>query len=114
MSVHGRGGCLVSGGCLVPRGLPGPGGCLVPEGGLVPGGGEYLVLGRGAWSRGVGIPAYTEADPPSPVGEAATAADVTHPTGMHSRFFISLAGYLIFLALTFAFSWCERPLIVPE
>ena len=30
-------------------GMPGPGGCLLPV---------------GAWSRGVGIPACTEADPP--------------------------------------------------
>ena len=31
-----------------------------------------------------GIPACTEADPPA--GETATAADGTHPTGMHSCF----------------------------
>ena len=45
--------------------------------------GGCLVLG-GTWSGGgglVGIPACTEADPP---GETATAADGTHPTGMHS------------------------------
>ena len=47
----------------------------------------------GAWSRGgsapgwgVGIPACTEADPPPPPGETATAADGTHPTGMHSYY----------------------------
>ena len=56
-------------GCLVP-------GVSAPRGVSVPGG--YLVLG-GVHSRG--IPACTEADPP---GETATAADVTHPTGMHS------------------------------
>ena len=39
-----------------------------------------------AWSEGVGIPACTEADP-SP-GETATAADGTHPTGMHSCTFV--------------------------
>ena len=57
------------------------GGCLVPRGCLIPG---------GAWSGegvsapgGVRIPACTEADPPPP-GETATAADGTHPTGMHS------------------------------
>ena len=32
---------------------------------------------------GVGIPACTEADT---LGETATAADGTHPTGMHSSF----------------------------
>ena len=47
VSVH-RGGCLVRGVCLV-------------LGGSAPGGGSALA---GAWSRGVGIPACTEADPP--------------------------------------------------
>ena len=74
-------------GCLV-RGLSTPDG-----GGLVPGGawsrGGDLVLeggacSRGVWSQGGGIPACTEAD--SPLREAATAADRTHPTGMHSCF----------------------------
>ena len=63
MSVHG--GCLVPrGGCLL-RGVPGPGG-----GGLL---------------QGIGVPAWTEADPP---GETATATDGTHPTGMHSCFLL--------------------------
>ena len=75
----------------VHKGLPGPGGCLV-GGCLVRGGGAWsqgggcLVPGvpgpGGAWSGGVGIPACTEAD--QPPGETATAADGTHPTGMHS------------------------------
>ena len=41
---------------------------------------------------GVGIPACTEADPP-PEREKATAADDTHPTGMHSCFvtFVSVS-----------------------
>ena len=54
--------------------------------------GGGLLRGWGACSQGVcsegvpvpggaGIPACTEADPP---GETATAADGTHPTGMHS------------------------------
>ena len=60
MSVH-RGGAW-SGGVPGPGGVSAPGGCLVP-------------------GRGVGIPACTEADPP---GETATAADGTHPTGLHS------------------------------
>ena len=47
------------GGCLLPGGLSGPGGCLPQEGGLVPGG--------SAPGGGVGIPAYTEADPLPPV-----------------------------------------------
>ena len=50
----------------------------------------------GAWSRGggVGIPACTEADPP--VGETATVADSTHPTGMHScNIFYSLESYFL-------------------
>ena len=75
--VLGPGGCPVLeegawsqgaalGGCLVPGGMPGLGPCLVPG--------------------GVGIPACTVADPS---GETATAADGTHPTGMHScSFFI--------------------------
>ena len=88
--------CVCPGGCLfrvvcsqewlVPgpgegllRGVPGPGGVSGPGGrGSAPGG--CLVLG-GAWSWEGGIPACTEADPP---GEMATAADGTHPTGMHS------------------------------
>ena len=67
-----RGEGLVPGG-LVPGGVcsrgSGPGGVggSGPRGSLVPG--------------GVGIPACTEADP---LGEMATAADGTHPTGMHS------------------------------
>ena len=71
-------------------GMPGPWGGLLPgdllhggvcldwgvsaPGGLLPGG----LLGGGA-----GIPACTEADP-LPPGETATAADSTHPNGMHS------------------------------
>ena len=46
MSALGGGVCLVQGGWM---GLPVPGGCLLPEGGVC--------------SRGVGIPACTEADP---------------------------------------------------
>ena len=55
----------------VHRGVPGPGGLSAP-GGVVPG------------PRGVGVPACTEADPAP--RETATAADGTHPTGMHSCF----------------------------
>ena len=64
--------------------------------------------GGGAWSRevcsgggcllrgvsapgGVGIPACT------PPGETATAADGTHPTGMHSCFFSLLAKIYLFV-----------------
>ena len=89
-SVLQRGG-LVLGGMV--QGVPGPGVVYSWVGGLVPGGawsrGGGLVLeggacSRGVWSQGGGIPACTEAD--SPPGEAATAADRTHPTGMHSCF----------------------------
>ena len=52
------------------------GGGSAPGGGLVPGGRGCLVLGRGAWSWGRGVPG---GDPPT-----ATAAGGTHPTGMHS------------------------------
>ena len=38
----------------------------------------------GCLIRGGGIPTCTEADPPP--GDTATAADDTHPTGMHSFF----------------------------
>ena len=72
-----QGGSLVWG-VSAPGVVPGPRGVcsqgVCSWGGLLPGG--CLV-----W--GVGIPACTEADPPPP-GETATAADVTHPTGMHS------------------------------
>ena len=40
-------------------------------------------LGASGW--GVCIPACTEAEPPSPVQQTATAADGTHPTGIHSK-----------------------------
>ena len=65
------GGCL-GGRCLVPGGMPGLGPCLVPGKCLVPGG---LVSQHALWQ--------------TPPGETATAADGTHPTGMHScSFFI--------------------------
>ena len=74
MSVHRGGGCLVPGGS-------GPGGGVCSWGGghLVPVG---SAPGGVPGPRRVGIPACTEADPPP--GETATAADGTHPTGMHS------------------------------
>ena len=62
--------CLSTGG-VCSRGVSGPGGRLL-LGGLL----------WGVWSSGDGIPACTEADPPPE--ETATAADGTHPTGMHS------------------------------
>ena len=58
--------CLSTGGCLVRRGLSAPR--------------EVCSWGTGLL-RG-GLPACIEADPPP--GETATAADGTHPTGMHS------------------------------
>ena len=68
-------------------GVPGPGGVCsqgVPGlGGACSGGVAWSGGDGGAWSRGAGIPACTEVDPP---GETATAADVTHPTGMHSYY----------------------------
>ena len=70
------------GGCLLPEGGPGPGGCL-----LLGGGGAWSGGGVCSWGGlvgGVGIPACTEAD--TLPGEMATAADGTHPTGMHSCF----------------------------
>ena len=76
-----------------PGGVPGPRGVCSQEvpapGGRVWSGG-CLVLGGSAPEGGVcswgggGIPAYTEAD--LPPGETASAADGTHPTGMHSCF----------------------------
>ena len=78
--------------CVCPQGE----GCLVPGGGAwsrrgVSGPGGVPALGRGVpapagsapagSAPGGGIPACTEADPPA---ETATAADGTHPTGMHS------------------------------
>ena len=63
------------------QGVPGPGGCLVPGGllrgracfGGVPAPGRGSALGEGEFG-----------DPP----ETATVADGTHPTGMHSYYFI--------------------------
>ena len=60
-AVCSQGGCLVWGSLL--WGVPGPGGCLLP-GGLV----SQHALRQ------------------TPPGEMATAADGTHPTGMHSSF----------------------------
>ena len=60
LSVH-RGGCLVWGGAWYP-GVPGPRGMPGPGGGLV----SQHALRQ------------------TPPGETATAADGTHPTGMHS------------------------------
>ena len=61
--VPGPGGCLVLGGAE-SREVPGPGGCVC------------LVLGGGVVSQ--------HALRQNPPGETATAADGTHPTGMHS------------------------------
>ena len=64
--------------CLVP------GGCLTLEGVSTPGGvsalGGCLLLG-GAWSWG-GVSQHALRQ--TPQGEMVTAADGTHPTGMHS------------------------------
>ena len=49
------------------------------QGGLVPGD----IFSGGSAPGAVGIPSCTETDPP---GDMATAADGTHPTGMHSCF----------------------------
>ena len=74
-----QGGCLVLGGAWSGGSALGgfcSWGCLVP-------GGAWSQVGSALgddWSRGVGIPACTEADPPA---EMATAADGMHPTGMH-------------------------------
>ena len=50
------GGCLFRGDGLLPGGV-----CC--QGGLLPVGGRGCLLG-GVWSRGIGIPACSEADPP--------------------------------------------------
>ena len=73
------GGILAAGlrGVAWSGGLSAPGGVSAPGGGLL---GGVCSQGR------AGIPACTKADPP---GETATAADVTHPTGMHSFFIIN-------------------------
>ena len=63
--------CLSTGGCLVPGGAWSW--VVSALGGLVPGRG-------GAWS-GAWYPGMHRGSPP---GETATAADGTHPTGMHS------------------------------
>ena len=101
--VPGPGGCAWSrgsapGGGAGPRGVLGPGGST-PGGCLVLGvpalGGVCLVLGGvcsrgGAWSwEGVPGPGglvsqHALRQTPLPPGETATAADGTHPTGIHS------------------------------
>ena len=59
--------------CPQYGGVSAPGGvCLLPGG----------VCSWGMSAPGGGIPACTEAG--TPPGETATAADGTHPTGMHS------------------------------
>ena len=75
--------------------MPGPMGGLLWGRCLVQGGAwsQGLLGGGGAWFLGSapgGIPACTEADSPPPSGETATAADGTHPIGMHScsHFFV--------------------------
>ena len=67
------------------QGVPGPGGCLVP-GGVCSGGGLLggCLLRGGACSRGSALGEGECGDPP----ETATVADGTHPTGMHSYYFI--------------------------
>ena len=55
------------------------GGCLVP--------GECLPPGGGAWSRGGG--AWSWGGPGGDPSGTATAAGGTHPTGIHSCFYIS-------------------------
>ena len=77
-----------------PGGVPGPGRCLVPGavcswGGLLPGvPGPRGSAPGGAWSGGVcsgGVVVVSQhALRQTPSGEMATAADGTHPTGMHS------------------------------
>ena len=64
LGVSGPGGCLVLGGVWF-WGVSAPKGCLLPE---------------GVWSGGPG------GDPPRTV----TAAGGTHPTGMHSCFYLFL------------------------
>ena len=67
----------------------GGGGCLV-RGGLLPGEGAWsggVCFQGGAWSRGSaprGVVVTQHALRQTPPGETATAADGTHPTGMHS------------------------------
>ena len=63
--------------------------CACPQGGWSRGGvvwGGCLVWGVGAWSGGLVVSQHALRQTPSP-GETATAADGTHPTGMHSCFF---------------------------
>ena len=74
-----------------PGGGPGTGGLYL--GGSGPRGGAWSQRGGGGLVRGgFGVPACTEADPPP--GETATAADGTHPTGMHFCFWNDSLGLL--------------------
>ena len=89
--------CLSTGGGLLQAGVPGPGGCLVPgegsaSGGMPGPGGGVCSSGvpgpGGSAPRGVPGPGWgvvsQHALRQTPPGETATAADGTHPTGMHS------------------------------
>ena len=86
--------------CVCPqgrggRGASGPGGCLL--GGVCSRGGGLSGPG-GAWSGGlVSQHALRQTPPP---GETATAADGTHPTGMHSCFKLNTGSFITLLAKT--------------
>ena len=107
------GGGLVQGGpgpggvgvCLFPGGWSGAGGCLLP------GVGGCLVLGVSA-PRGVsgpgGLVSQHALRQIPPLAEMATAADGTHPTGMHSYFQFQHSGVMIFLHLNI-YAWVTPP-----
>ena len=67
----------------LPRGCPGPGGCPFP----ILGGVQTQAWGVSKPRPGRCIPACTEADTPQ---RTATAANGTHPAGMHSCYVTEL------------------------
>ena len=101
-----RGGLVQGVGvCLFPGGWSGAGGCLLP------GVGGCLVLGVSA-PRGVsgpgGLVSQHALRQIPPLAEMATAADGTHPTGMHSYFQFQHSGVMIFLHLNI-YAWVTPP-----
>ena len=84
--VHGEGTCVAKGGaCVAKRGMRGKGRACVAKRGMCGKGRACVAQGRHVWQRGgmcgKGWACMVGA---CVAGETATAADGTHPTGMHS------------------------------
>ena len=108
----------VQGGCLLRGGLvQGGGGVPVPRGaglgqGVPASGGRGMPGPGGVCSQGVsgpgGLVSQHALRQIPPLAEMATAADGTHPTGMHSYFQFQHSGVMIFLHLNI-YAWVTPP-----